>query len=67
MGCVEGLYGKERAVTVPAPVAGHSGMLRAEGMRGDGRMDGTPSGMSHCHQVFAGVLVALEACGAKYA
>lgn len=37
-------------------------MLRAEIMR----VDGNPGGMSHHRQVFAGVLVALEACGAEH-
>jgi len=38
----------------------HSGLLWA-----DGHVDGSPGGVSHHHQVFTGVFVAVEACRAR--
>lgn len=45
---------KQRAVSVAAMGAGHHGMLRVEGVRGDGHTGGKPGGMSHFHQVSRG-------------
>lgn len=53
-GCVEGRCVKQRAVSVAAMGAGHHGMLRVEGVSGDGHTGGKPGGMSHFHQVSGG-------------